>query len=120
MAYNINVIDVDAGTHTHTLTHTHSHTRTHTLTHTLTHSLTHTHTHSHTHTYSHTDVIAIVIINIFAFSHLGLSFLINMFFLRGEPLAKFFRNVYFGFLFPMRSLAGAKRSSFSRYLHFEI
>ena len=44
----------------------------------------------------------------------------NMFFFRGEPLAKFFRNAYFGFLFPMRGLAGAERSSFPRYLHLKF
>ena len=56
-------------------------------------------------------------------SHLwiwDLVFLMNMFFFRGEPLAKFFRNAYFGFLFPMRGLAGAERSSFPRYLHLKF
>ena len=67
--------------------------------------------------------MTLVVITIFAFQlsmDLGLSFLMNMFFFRGEPLAKFFRNAYFGFLFPMRGLAGAERSSFPRYLHLKF
>ena len=64
-------------THTLTLTHIHTHALTHTLAHADTHTHTHTHRHTHSHTYSHTDVIAIVIITIFAFQpsvDLGLCF----------------------------------------------
>ena len=47
-------------------------------------------------------------------------FLMNSFFLRGEPLAKFFKISYFGFLFPIRGITGAQRSSFPRYLHLKF
>merc|ERR1712116_18619 len=45
---------------------------------------------------------------------MGLLFRMILLFNRGEPLSKFFLNAYFGFLFPMRGLAGAQGSSFSR------
>ena len=68
----------------------HIHIHSLTHTHTHTHTLTLTHTHTHPHTHTHFDVLAI---------HLWISG---------------------GFLFPMRGLAGAQRSSFSRYLHLKF
>ena len=72
------------------------------------------HTHTHTHTWMLTCRLQV--------QNWDLVFQMNLFFLRGEPLPKFFRNAYFGFLFPMRGLTGAQRSSFPRYsrLKFEI
>ena len=104
---------------THTYTHTHTNTHANTNTHSHTHSHTHTQTHTHTHTYTHTSLTHID----WRHSQVWIwdfVFLMNLFFLRGEPLAKFLKISYFGFLFPMRGLTGAQRSSFPRYLHLKF